>query len=228
MPRRVKPRRRYESPRRREAAAATRRAVLEAARLRFEEDGYAATSIAAIAADAGVSAATVYVAFETKGGLLRAVWHLLLRGDRDDVPVAQQGWYREVIDAPDAETQVRLNARNSRRVKQRVWPLIDVIREAAPGDEEAGGLWARIESEFHANQREIVVSIDAKGGLAAHLDVDTAADVMWTLNHPSVYGILRSRGWDDDRYEEWLTGAFRSQILGLPPRPDAGSAADGG
>ncbi len=214
----VKPRRRYESPRRRESAAATRRSILEAARRRFEADGYAASSIAAIAADAGVSTATVYLAFETKGGLLRAVWHLLLRGDRDEVPVAEQPWYREVLGARDAEAQVRLNARNSRRVKERIWPLVDAIREAAAADAEAGELWARIEHDFHANQRDIVASIAAKGALAPHLDLETAADVMWTLNHPSVYGILRRRGWSDDRYEEWLHGAFRAEILGLPHR----------
>ena len=212
----VKARRRYESPRRREAAAATRRAIIDAARRRFEADGYSATSIAAIAADAGVSAATIYVAFETKGNLLRAVWHLQLRGDRDEVPVAEQPWYREVMDAPDAATQVHLNARNSRRVKERIGRLIEAIRGAAAVDAEAAELWARIEQDFHANQRDIVESIAAKGALAPHLDVETAADIMWTLNHPSVHRLLVGRGWSPERYERWLEDAFRTQILGLP------------
>ena len=73
----VKSTRRYESPRRRQQAAATRTQILESARRLFEEQGYAATTMAAIAADAGVALKTVYVAFETKSGVLRAVWHLL-------------------------------------------------------------------------------------------------------------------------------------------------------
>ncbi len=57
---------------------ATRMQVLEAAQQLFEQDGYAATSMAAIASEAGVSLKTVYLAFETKSGLLRALWHVLL------------------------------------------------------------------------------------------------------------------------------------------------------
>src|SRR6476620_2228397 len=94
----VKTTRRYDSPRRREQAAATRGAILEAAQRLFERQGYAATTMAAIAAEAGVALKTVYVAFETKSGVLRALWHLLLRGDEDAAPVADRSWYREVLD----------------------------------------------------------------------------------------------------------------------------------
>src|SRR3954468_23634770 len=97
----VKSRRRYDSPRRREQAAATRLEILEAAQRLFEREGYAATTMAAIAAEARVALKTVYVAFETKSGVLRAVWNLRLRGDREDVPVAQQPVYREVLEEAD-------------------------------------------------------------------------------------------------------------------------------
>ena len=80
----VKPTRRYDSPRRREQASATRSDILAAAQRLFERQGYAATTMAAIAAEAGVALKTVYVAFETKSGVLRALWHLLLRGDDED------------------------------------------------------------------------------------------------------------------------------------------------
>ena len=86
MAERVKTRR-YDSARRREQAAATRREILQAAQRLFEGQGYAATTMAAIAAEAGVALKTVYVAFETKSGVLRALWHLLLRGDERDAPV---------------------------------------------------------------------------------------------------------------------------------------------
>ena len=81
----VKRPRRYDSPLRREQAARTRLQILEAAQRLFERDGYAATSMAAIASAAGVSLKTVYLVFETKPGLLRALWHLLLRGRQDNV-----------------------------------------------------------------------------------------------------------------------------------------------
>src|SRR3954470_1180212 len=93
--------RRYDSPRRREQAAATRREILEAAQRLFERQGYTATTMAAIAAEAGVALKTVYVVFETKSGLLHALWHMLLRGDQDDIPVGERRWYRDVLDEPD-------------------------------------------------------------------------------------------------------------------------------
>src|SRR3954468_124911 len=97
MAERVKSKRRYDSPRRREQAAATRRDILDAAQRLFERQGYAATTMEAIAREAGVALKTVYVAFETKSGLLRALWNHLLRGGRDEVPVAEQAWYRDVL-----------------------------------------------------------------------------------------------------------------------------------
>ena len=99
----VKPKRRYDSSRRREQAAATRRDILEAAQRLFERQGYAATTMEAIAGEAGVALKTVYVAFETKSGLLRALWNHLLRDGHDEVPVAEQPWYREVMEEPDPE-----------------------------------------------------------------------------------------------------------------------------
>ena len=112
----VKPTRTYNSPRRREQAAATRRQILEAAKRLFEQQGYPATTMAAVAAEAGVALKTVYVAFDTKSGLLRALWHLLLRGDEEEVPVAERHWYRAVLDEPGPERMLRLVAHNSRVV----------------------------------------------------------------------------------------------------------------
>src|ERR1019366_6454278 len=94
----VKPSRRYESPRRREQAEQTRATILETTRKLFETQGYPATTMSEIAAEAGVALKTVYVAFESKAGLLRALWHLLLRGDENASPVGERAWYREVLD----------------------------------------------------------------------------------------------------------------------------------
>src|SRR5262245_37327561 len=155
----VNPRRTYNSPRRREQAAATRRQILEAAGRLFERQGYAPTTMAAIAAEAGVALKTVYLAFETKSGVLRALWHVTLRGDEGSVPVAEQAWYRETLDEPDPVRQLRLNARNSRRGKERVAPVGEAIRTAAPGDPEIAELWSRIQTQYHENQRAIVESL---------------------------------------------------------------------
>src|SRR5262249_23977065 len=197
----VNPKRTYNSSRRREQAAATRREILEGAQRLFERQGYAATTMAAIATEAGVALKTVYVVFETKSGVLRALWNLLLRGDEENVPVADRPLYLEVLDEHDPERQVRLNARNSRAGKLRVGTIAEVIHSAAPGDPEIEALWRRIETEYHANQRAIVESLAAKKALKAGLEVDRATDILWTLNHPTVWQLLvRRRGWSPDEY----------------------------
>ncbi len=206
--------RRYDSPRRRAQAAATRREILEAAQRLFEQRGYAATTIAAIAAEAGVALKTVYVTFETKSGVLRALWNLLLRGDEGDTPVAERPWYREVIEERDPERQLRLTARNSRLVKIRVGALLEVIHNAAPTDPDIGALWDRIQREFHANQRAIVESLAEKKALRPGLSVDRAADILWTLNHPNVWQpLVRERGCTPEEHEQWWSDIACAELL---------------
>jgi len=207
--------RRYDSPRRRSQAAATRQVILDAALRLFAQSGYSKTSIAAIAAEAGVAVKTVYLAFESKRGLLLGLWHLLLRGDEEPVPVGERPWFREVVEEPDPERILRLNARNSRMVKERAGTLLEILRNAAPADAELHRLWQRIETEFLENQRAVVEQLRKKGALRDDLDVDRGADVLWTLNHPSVYHLLvGERGWMPQQYEEWLGDASCAQLLG--------------
>ena len=210
----VKSTRRYHSPRRRDQAASTRSDILEAAQRLFERQGYTATSMAAVAAEAGVALKTVYLAFETKRGVLVALWHLLLRGDQEPVPVGARPWFREVIEEPDPKRQLRLNARNSRIVKERAGALMEILRDAASADPELAALWNRIQAEFYDNQRSIVEVLHQKDALRPGLDVGQATDILWTLNHPNLYWLLvGDRGWTPAKYEEWLADALCSQLL---------------
>jgi AcrR family transcriptional regulator len=209
----------YNSPRRREQAAATRREILEAAQRLLEQQGYGATTMAAIAAEAGVALKTVYVAFETKSGVLRALWNLLLRGDEGEAPVAQRSWYREVLEEPDPRRRLRLNARNSRAAKTRIAGVLKVIRDAAPGDPDIDELWERIQTEFHANQRVIVERLAQTNALRPGLGIDRATDILWTLNHPDVWQLLvGQRGWTPEQYEEWFADTACAQLLGRRTR----------
>lgn len=213
----VKGKRAYNSQRRKSQAAATRVAVVEAARTLFERDGYVATTMEAVAVEAGVSLKTVYLAFTTKSGLLRAVWDLLLKGDLDDAPVADRPMYREMLEEKDPEKQLRMNAHNARVAKSRIAVVLRVIRTAAALDADAASLWALIQSDFYDNQRVLVASIHARGGLRRDLDVERATDILWTLNHPDVWLLLNGeRGWTPERFEEWFAQITCDQLL--PPR----------
>src|SRR4029077_11657490 len=215
MPPHVNLKRSYDSPRRREQAAATRRDILDAAQRLFERQGYAATKMSEIAEAAGVALKTVYAAFDTKSGVLRALWHTLLRGDEDDVPVMDRAGCREVLEEPDPERRLRLNARNARAVKTRIAGVLHVIRQAALLDPDTEALWDRIQSDFYENQRAIVQALDAGGALRSGLDVAEAADILWTLNHPDVWHLLvTQRGWTPERWEQWFADTSSRQRTG--------------
>jgi AcrR family transcriptional regulator len=214
----VKPRRGYHSPRREQQAAATRQAILEAAQRLFEQHGYPATTMEQVAAEAGVALKTVYVAFTTKSGLLRALWDLRLKGDQDQAGVADRPWYRDVLDEPDPERQLGRNARNASVVKQRIGGILKVLRSAAPGDPDAAALWRLIQSDFYDNQRVIVESLQARQALRPGLDVARATDILWALNHPDLWLLLvGERGWTPGQWERWFADTACAQLLRPSP-----------
>ena len=129
--------------------------------------------------------------------------------------MADRDWYREVLAEPDPQRRLRLNAHNSRVVKERAAALMAVIRAAAPLDPDLDALWGRIQTEFYANQRAIVEGLADQRALRPGLDVTQAADILWTLNHPDVWQLLvRSRGWSADDYERWFGDTACAQLLG--------------
>ena len=220
----VKPRRGYDSPRRREQAAETRRKILDAAERLFAERGYAASSMPAIATGAGVALKTVYLAFGTKAGVLHALWDARLGRDDQPIPVTDRPWYRQLLAADDPHLLVRAAARQSRETKDRAGDVKRIIRQAASTEPALAGLWDRIETEFRAVLAGVAERLDALGSLAPGVDAASATDLLWTLNHPDTWHLLVCRcGWTADAYEQWVGDTLSAQLLGIsratPPPP---------
>jgi AcrR family transcriptional regulator len=211
---RAQSKRAYDSTKRREQAAASRRGILAAAQTLFAQQGYAGTTMAQVAEAAGVSLKTVYLAFETKAGVIRAIWDVALRGE-PDIAVADQPWYQAVLDEPDPAQKLRRTGANSRAVKSRIGSVLEVIRGAAPADPDLAALWSLIQTDFYANQRVIVQQLFDTGALRADLTVEHGTDILWTLNHPDVWLLLVGlRGWTPEQWESWFVEAAISQLLG--------------
>jgi AcrR family transcriptional regulator len=192
--------------------------IIDAARRLFEDGGYAATAVPAIAAEAGVAVKTVYLAFETKAGLLRAVWEARLGGKEEAIPVLERRWMRELTAEPDPVGKLRLLAAQSRRVKTTAGRLLEAIRTAAATDPEVAPLWRDIEAKLLQVQRAVVDQLDALDALRPSLDIREATDILWTLNHPTVWHLLvRERDWPPARYEQWLSEAFCQHLLATMP-----------
>ncbi len=157
---------------------------------------------------------TVYIAFVTKAGLLRALWDDRLAGEEAATPVLERAWYRELLGEPEPRRKLHLVAGQSRRVKNRSATLMEVIRNAASFDPEIGQLWDDIEGKLLAVARAVVQQLVDQESLAEGLDVDSASDLLWTLNHPSVWQLLVvGRGWAAEQYERWLADSLCRQLL---------------
>ncbi|WP_218021330.1 TetR/AcrR family transcriptional regulator [Nocardia crassostreae] len=176
----VKGSRTYRSPKREVQAAATRAETVAAAHRLFVSEGYVRTTLADIAAAAGVAVPTVKLAFGTKRSVLMAAWDHAVKSGPDPRPVTEQDWFREILAAPTAHEHLRLQATHSRRVKTRIAPLIEVIRAAAAADSEIEALWTGMQNEFRENQRQTIQALQRKGRLRQGLTEDSATDLLCT------------------------------------------------
>jgi len=128
--------------------------------------------------------------------------------------VTARSWYREMAEEQDAARRLRLNARNSRVVKERAGGMMRVISDAAQVDPDARDLWQLIQTEFHDNQATVVRTLADQGSLRPGLEVERAADILWTLNHPDVWRLLVvERGWTPAAYESWIADTACAQLL---------------
>lgn len=212
----VKPRRRYESPRRKAQAAQTRRDIVTAAGQLFRERGYG-VPLAEIASEAGVVVETVYRIFGSKAALFEAVVEALLAGGakRAEIPVEDRPAIRAIHDEPDPRRQVAVYVATQPGIHRRAGPLLRALREARASEPELGRLWDELESRRRAGQGRFVEMLAARGALRPDVPVDAAIDVLWTLCSLAVYDLLvLGRGWSDDRYQAWLTRALVCELVG--------------
>jgi AcrR family transcriptional regulator len=212
----VKPRRSYDSRRRREQAAQTRQEILGAAGKLFRTQGYSGTSMVRVAAEAGVVVETIYRTFGSKAGLFRAVMEAVVAGGsaRGDVPVEQRPAIQAVIDEPDPRRQVALYVATQPGIHRRAGPLLRALRDGMASDRELRAVWDEMEAWRLDGQGRFVAMLANKAALRPGLPVERARDVVWTLCSLAVHDLLVvDRGWTAERYEEWLTDALTSELL---------------
>jgi AcrR family transcriptional regulator len=213
----VKTPRRYDSRRRQEQAAQTRRDLLAGAGALFRQRGYAATSIPLIASEVGVAVETIYRNFGSKAGLFKAVVEAAVAGgsERADVPVEQRPAIKALIEEPDPRRQVAMYAATQPGIHRRSGPLLRALRGAAATDPELAQLWDQMEAARLVGQGRFVGMLAGRGVLRDDLSVEDGIDVTWTFCSLAVHDLLvKDRGWSSERYQEWLTEALARELLG--------------
>jgi AcrR family transcriptional regulator len=215
----VKSTRSYRSPLREAQARETRRRVVSAARDLFLDRGYAATTIAAVARGAEVSADTVYSTFGSKIAVLKAVLDVAVGGDDTDVAILDRPDPQAMRAEPDQRRQVAMFAAGMTAQLERIRPLDDILRGAAAVEPVAADLRTDLqERQRRAAMATVVSWIAAHGPLRDGLSEEEATAVVWTLTSPEVHRMLReTSGWSAQRYEQWLRETLTDGLLPSGP-----------
>ena len=171
--------------------------MLAAARQRFLAQGYAATTIAEIARDAGVSVETVYKVFATKAGVLKALFDVSVAGDDDPIPMVQREVIQNVLNAPEAARKIEIYAKH----------LASTMPHSAPVQ-----VWKQIRQETLTAMTMFASDLAHTGQL--RVSATQARDVLWTYHAPELYELLvLERGWSATRYGKFITRALSDALL---------------
>lgn len=202
----------YRSPVRKAQAAGTRQRILAAATQRFLAAGYAATTMSAVAGDAGVSVQTVYKSFGNKALLAKGVVDAALAGD-------------EPVPAPERAAQVSRHEPDPRRrlgmfgdlvaeIAPRVAPLMLLIRSAAETAPELLAMWEQANDERLASMTRHARQLAADGHLRPGVSAAEAADVLWAYTAPELFDLLvNRRRWSSRRFADWVADAYIAALL---------------
>jgi AcrR family transcriptional regulator len=211
----VKPRR-YDGSRRREQARQTREAIIDAARRRFLDDGYTATTIASIAADAGASADTIYKSFGGKPGLIRAVCEQALTG-AGSVPAEERSDAMQAAES-DPAALLRGLGRLTTEVAPLIAPLLLLLATAAEADPALAALRDDLEANRLSRMTKVARTLAGKAELRSGRTVEEAADIMWALSSPELFQLLvLRRGWRPEDYGELIGEALVGVLLEPDP-----------
>lgn len=212
MPER-KVKRRYESAARTAAAQETRRKIRAAAAERFVLHGYAATSMKAIAAAAGVSEATVFLAFPTKAALLGECIRVAVRGDDDPTPLLAREWPRVLLEAPP-ERMLGLLADGSAELLSRTARLLAVGESVGPAEPVLNEVREHGRAATHSDLLELAGAMKRAGALKKGMSPERAADIMYALAaSESVYlRLVDHRGWSTAAYARMLERALAGAL----------------
>ena len=210
----VKRRRPYDATSRRARALHKQRAIVDAAERLFLQDGFQATTIPAVATEAGVSQETIYKTFGSKTGLVRAIRERGLAGEgpvhaerRSNALQKEERDPRRVIEGWGQLTT---------EVAPKVMPILLLVAAGATTDAEMARLRQELDLARLTRMRRNARRLARAGHLRAGMRPSQAADLLWACSSPELYDLLvRRRGWALTRYARFIVDVM---IAGLLPR----------
>lgn len=211
----VNERRRYDNTGREEQAKASRRRILDAAHRVLLERGYAATTMALIAKDAGVSVVTLYKGFGNKPELITQMLGAVLVGDDDPIPLADRPEAHDVAAQTSGAAMLTHYATWCRQLYERLGTLPAMLLIAArSGEPDLQAFATNVKNKRLEDSATIADQLAATGDLRPDLDRARTRDLIWAYNSPELHQLLtQDRGWSAPDYERWLANALIAALL---------------
>lgn len=199
----------YHSPMRERQAGETRHRMLTAARELFQRQGYAGTTLEAVAEVAGVSSKTVAAAFGSKRGILAEML------DPSGFGSLHQGALAGLRAENDPTRRVVLAAELTRRVFEASSAEFALLRGAGAIAPELAEVAQQIEQRRWHQVERLVSFLHERSALRADLSPAVATDEAWALTSFDLYWMLVcQRGWSPQEYEAWLAGMLTRHLIG--------------
>jgi AcrR family transcriptional regulator len=204
----------YTSALRDEQARQTRKRIVDAAAGLFAERGYGHTTIAAIAAAAGVSRKTVFDSVGGKAQLVKLAYDYAIVGDDEPVPLADRAEVAALEAEPDPARRLAAYAAMVVNIDIRIAPVWVALEGAAATDAEARALYQELVDQRRSSMQGPALGMAAAGELRPGLTADMAADLMWLYNDPTVFDkLVQQRGWSIDQFRAWLARSLQMDLL---------------
>jgi AcrR family transcriptional regulator len=182
---------------------ANRRAMTDAATRLFASEGYAGTTMEAVAVASGMSVQGVYFAFQTKANLLHAA---VEEGTPERPPR---------ISEPDPDLLLRVLVEDAAVDLDATGGLELAIAAAPPADRAAAEVHQRLEGLRSQRATAVVQQVRARRPLAPGVTPKRVSDVVFALLSPQLHAVLvRDRGWSSKRYAAWATDAIGRALWG--------------
>jgi AcrR family transcriptional regulator len=201
----------YRSPRREQAAADTRTAILDAAEMLFVEHGYAGTTVNQVAAASSVAPNTVYATF---GGKAQLVVALVERAMDDPLIIASLEDIATMSDGTEIISRVASGTGATKRSQQHT---IVIMLDNATADPMITAAVERATTMLRQRFHRIAGRLAAVDALPEGITPTRATAILWFYFGFTPWRELRSLGWTWKETERWLTEQATNALIGTPP-----------
>lgn len=189
--------------------------IAAAATALFCDQGYVDTTMAAIAAAAGVAVQTLYLRHGSKAAVLSAALDVAIAGDADPVELVDRpdDFYVRAMEESDAGRAIAIWAHGARTICDRSHRLYEVIRSAS-ADPDVAQVLDKNRNDRAAGHRALGDALATKAGYNSSVPPQRAADLLYALGTEDAYLLfIVDRGWDVDEWERWVVDTVSAQIL---------------